>query len=556
MRIDEILVRRGLLTQEQMLRVRTNLASDRFDHAVVAQGLVDEEQMLRAFADELGTEFVDVRHCEVDRELLGEFPTSAVFRHKLLPLRRQNGQVIVATSDPFDLQALNELSALSGHALRPVLARREDLFQSIKQHLGVSGDTIDQLVAQKSGAAVELADALSPPTGELSEIAQTPSVVRLVNELLQEAIEQNASDVHIEPEQDGLVVRFRVDGILQIQPVPPEINQFYAAIITRLKIMAQLNIAERRLPQDGRIKLRMAGREIDVRVSVIPMLYGEGMVMRLLDRQQMIFDLSRVGMPAEMQLIFRQLIKLPHGIILVTGPTGSGKTTTLYSALHTIKSSTLKIVTIEDPVEYQAQGISQIQVASKIGLSFAAGLRSILRHDPDVILIGEIRDSETASSAIQAALTGHLVFSTLHTNDATAAFTRLIDMGIEPYLVASTVDGVLAQRLVRVLCKHCKESYLPDPEDLPADFPATFDRLWRPTGCRQCRNTGYAGRTGVYELWRSDAETRRLCIAQASSEQIREHAIRGGLVTLRQSGWQYVLAGVTSLDEVLRIAKD
>lgn len=321
--------------------------------------------------------------------------------------------------------------------------------------------------------------------------------------------------------------------------------------------MSHLNIAEKRLPQDGRIKLRVSGREIDVRVSIIPMMHGEGVVMRLLDKNRMQFSLKHVGMPPDIESVFRQMIELPHGIILVTGPTGSGKSTTLYSALNEIKSPDIKIITVEDPVEYQSDGISQIQVHQKIGLTFAAGLRSILRHDPDVILIGEIRDGETAQSAIQASLTGHLVFSTLHTNDAAGAFTRLVDMGVEPYLVASTVEGVLAQRLVRRLCPHCKEAYHPEAGEIPPDFPDdTYpEKFYRPRGCRQCRDTGYSGRTGIYELLKADVIIRRLCVERADTNQIADYARREGMVTLRQSGWQKVRDGVTSVDEILRITK-
>ncbi|MEZ6072299.1 MAG: ATPase, T2SS/T4P/T4SS family [Pirellulales bacterium] len=352
----------------------------------------------------------------------------------------------------------------------------------------------------------------------------------------------------------------RVDGLLQAQPVPPEINQFYAAIVTRLKIMSRLNIAEKRLPQDGRINLRVGGREIDVRVSVIPMLYGEGIVLRLLDKDRMAFDLETVGMTGELGTTFRSLIRRPHGIVLVTGPTGSGKTTTLYGALNEIKNVATKIVTIEDPVEYHTSGVSQIQVHSKIGLTFAAGLRSVLRHDPDVVLIGEIRDGETAEAAIQASLTGHLVFSTLHTNDAPSAFTRLIDMGVEPYLVASTLQGVLAQRLLRVLCTKCKRVSTPGPDDLPPDFPveqwkASGGDLFEPAGCRHCHGTGFAGRSGVFELLKTDDAVRRLCVDRADASQIRDYAIRHGMMTLRQSGWERVIAGLSSIDEVLRITE-
>src|SRR5262249_7394451 len=329
--------------------------------------------------------------------------------------------------------------------------------------------------------------------------------VKLVNEILVEAANERASDIHVEPEEAGLRIRYRIDGLLQTQTLPEAINRFQAAIISRIKIMARLNIAEKRLPQDGRIKMRVQGREVDVRVSIIPMIHGEGIVMRLLDKSRMEFNLANVGMLPDHYKLFRQLIDRPHGIILVTGPTGSGKSTTLYSALNEIKDEATKIITVEDPVEYQQPNISQIQVHAKIGLTFAHCLRSILRHDPDVILIGEMRDLETAESAIQASLTGHMVFSTLHTNDAPSAFTRLVDMGIEPFLVSSTVEGVMAQRLVRTICPQCKEEYKPHQEELPLDFVATMEKnnqetIWRGKGCRNCHQTGYRGRRGIFEM--------------------------------------------------------
>ncbi len=556
MDIASALIRRSLLRPDQVEQLRSRCGDRRLDQVAVELGMLDEQQALQVLAEELGMRFVDLNQVEIDRQLLRQFPTSTIFRHTLLPLRRDNGLVDVAVSDPFDLEGLDELRSLSGFQLRPVLAPKSEIEERIKQLLGVGGDTITELVSRAGEDDIELLEEIGDEAGELAEEAQAASVVRLVNQLLLEALAQKASDVHIEPQENRLSIRFRVDGVLRVQPVPPEINQFYSAIVTRLKIMARLNIAEKRLPQDGRIKLRVSGREIDVRVSVIPMLYGEGVVLRLLDRQGMVFDLQRVGMPPGVIETFRELISLPHGIILVTGPTGSGKTTTLYSALNEIKSPAIKIITVEDPVEYHLEGINQIQVHSKIGLTFAAGLRSILRHDPDVILIGEIRDSETAQSAIQAALTGHLVFSTLHTNDAPGAFTRLIDMGVEPYLVASTVEGVLAQRLVRILCPACKEPYEPDEAKLPPDFPRPVPRqLYRPRGCRQCRDTGYSGRTGVFELLRTDETVRRLCVERADTAQIRQHAVQHGMMTLRQCGWQKVLDGTTSVEEVVRITK-
>jgi len=556
MEIGELLLRKGLINSNQKDLAQQQSNGKRVDQVLIEMGLVSEEDTLKALADELGMRYIDLQQFEINLELLAEFPTTAIFRHSLLPLSRNNGRVIVATSDPFDLEALDELSSLTGLQLEPVLARKDDLIQLIKDNLGVGGDTIGEMISLQADDEIELLDDIGEIDGELAEMAQQASVIRLVNELLLEALDQQASDVHIEPQDNGLTIRFRVDGMLRVQPVPPEINHFYSAIVTRLKIMSRLNIAEKRLPQDGRIELRVAGREIDVRVSIIPMLHGEGVVLRLLDKGRMVFNLASMGMGPDMKSVFDKMITLPHGIILVTGPTGSGKTTTLYSALNEIRSPETKIITVEDPVEYHINGISQIQVHSKIGLTFSAGLRSILRHDPDVILIGEIRDYETAESAIQSSLTGHLVFSTLHTNDAASAFTRLIDMGVEPYLAASTVEGVMAQRLVRVLCTHCKVAYRPDPDDLPKDFPQPLPEvLFQKVGCRECRDSGYLGRTGIFELLRADDGIRDLCIERASSTHIRRRALENGMVTLRQSGWMKVLDGTTSVDEVLRVTK-
>ena len=555
--LEQILLRRGVLSANQLELVRDQASGRAVSDVAVEMGLTTSEAVLRALAEELDCDYVDLTDFSVDPELISRFPTTAIFRHSVLPLERQNGHAVVAVSDPFNLEALDELTALSGLPLRPALALRDDIVRLIKENLGVGGDTINQLVARRQEDEIELLEDVSDEIGETAGEAQAPSVIRLVNELLVEAIDQQSSDVHIEPTESGLTIRFRVDGLLRLQPVPPEIDHFASAIITRLKIMSHLNIAEKRLPQDGRIKLRVHGREIDVRVSIIPMVYGEGVVLRLLDRERMVFNLGGIGMPGPVRAEFNELIGLPHGILLVTGPTGSGKTTTLYCALNEIKNPTTKIITVEDPVEYHLDGLSQIQVHGRIGLTFAAGLRSILRHDPDVILIGEIRDGETAQSAIQASLTGHLVLSTLHTNDAPGAFTRLVDMGVEPYLVASTVEGVLAQRLLRRLCPKCREPFTPKVDELAPDFPVEQlpDTLYRPRGCRECREMGYSGRTGIYELLHNDPTIRRLCTEHASSGQIRDYALRQGMTTLRQSGWQQVIAGVTSIDEVLRITR-
>jgi general secretion pathway protein E/type IV pilus assembly protein PilB len=556
MEAGEILVRRGLIDPDQLEKSRQGVGEGtNVVNVAIDLGYVDEEVALRAMAEEVGLDFIDLTQTDVDLTLLETFPTKLIYRQNLFPVARSNGQLEVATSDPFNLYPIDEASAATGLSIVPLLASRSEIDKLIKRHLGVGGETVDNLIEQQSDHDVELLNDIETDGSELSEMAQEASVIRLVNEILMEALELRASDVHIESQADGLAIRYRIDGILHSQPVPPEINQFQAAIISRLKIMSRLNIAEKRLPQDGRMKLKISGRQVDVRVSIIPMIHGEGLAMRLLDKTAMVFNLQGLGMDPGLYEQFHELIKLPHGILLVTGPTGSGKTSTLYSSLLEIRDSTTKIITTEDPVEYQLEGINQIQVHSKIGFTFAHSLRSILRHDPDIVLVGEIRDQETAENAIQASLTGHLVFSTLHTNDAPSAFTRITDMGVEPFLVASTVAGVMSQRLVRVLCEHCKQPYTPDREDMPEDFPwdQLADRpLYAATGCRECRQVGYKGRLGIFELMTTNDDIRTLANSRASSWEMRKVAIESGMHTLRMDAWRKALAGQTSLDEVLR----
>ncbi|MGA2059279.1 MAG: ATPase, T2SS/T4P/T4SS family [Thermoguttaceae bacterium] len=559
MEAGEILLRKGLLDHRQLQRSReAQIDGTRLDQAAVQLGFLSEEKALRALGEEVGIEFVDLTETEIDLSLLKQFPLRFIHRENLFPIRQNNGTLVVATSDPFNLYPLDELSVATGMTVVPMLAGRAEIDKLIKTHLGVGSETIEGLIAQTDDR-IELLDQIETDGSELSQEAQEPSVVRLVNEILIEALESRASDVHIESMSTGIRVRYRIDGVLHPQPVPQEINRFQNAIISRLKIMSRLNIAERRLPQDGRIQLKVAGREVDVRVSVIPMIHGEGIVMRLLDKGAMDFSLSKLGMEDDLLKTFRELIRLPHGIILVTGPTGSGKTTTLYSALLEIRDDETKIITTEDPVEYQLDGINQIQVHTKIGLTFGNSLRSILRHDPDIVLVGEVRDLETAENAIQASLTGHLVFSTLHTNDAATAYTRLVDMGVEPFLVSSTVEAVMAQRLVRTLCKHCKEPYQPKREDLPTDFP--FDQLtpdtplYRHIGCRTCRHVGYTGRVGLYELLVTTQKIRELSHQGANSWSIAQAAVAEGMLSLRQDGWRKVLAGKTTVDEVAGVTK-
>jgi general secretion pathway protein E/type IV pilus assembly protein PilB len=403
--------------------------------------------------------------------------------------------------------------------------------------------------------------------------SQESTVVRLVNNILIEAIQSRTSDIHVETSEQEISIRYRIDGVLVPQHLAAELRENAVMAVSRLKVMANLDIAERRLPQDGRIALKVGGRDIDVRVSCIPSLFGDGIVMRILDKSSMKFSLRGLGMSAANYEIFSNLIRLPHGLVLITGPTGSGKTTTLYSALTTINKPGMKIITAEDPVEYRLEGISQIQINEKIGLTFVSLLRRILRHDPDVVLVGEMRDTETIEIALQAAMTGHLVFSTLHTNDAAGAYTRLLSQGIEPFLVSSCVDAVIAQRLVRNLCPHCKEAYDPEPDELPGDFPLQAlqggeqvairsvlkgvgdGQIYRAVGCAHCRNVGYRGRSGVYELLASTDRVRELVERNTTAWEIKRTAIEEGMLTLRMDGWRKVLAGETTVEEVVRVTR-
>ncbi len=559
MSVGEILLEKGKITPEQLqaaLSARKG-SGDRLERILVRMNFVGEREVLEILGEQLSMKVVDLNEEEVDVELLRKV-SKLVHKRGLVPLRPNgDGLLRVATSDPFDVYGLDELRMEIGQPVKPVLASDADIQQVIRRYFGVGGSTINEMVEEADdGDNVELLSDSVDENGDLMEMAQEATVVKLVNDIVSEAIRDRASDIHIEPYEKDLHIRYRIDGVLHTTNVPAQIRRFQAAIISRIKIMANLNIAEKRLPQDGSFKARVQNREIDFRVSVIPMAFGEGVVIRILDKQSVLHSLDTLGMAPETLATFNHLINLPHGIILVTGPTGSGKTTTLYAALNSIVSDELKILTLEDPIEYYLRGVNQVQISEKIGLTFARGLRAFLRHDPDVILVGEIRDKETAEVAINASLTGHLVFSTLHTNDAVTANTRLLDMGVEPFLVSSSLEGVLAQRLVRTICKHCKEEYEPDPATLPADFDIQPGQtLWRGRGCRECRQSGYSGRMGIYELLVVTPEIRELVVNRASATQLLDQARKQGLTLLREDGWRKVREGKTTPEEVLRVSK-
>jgi len=552
MSIVDLLLSKKLLSPEQLREAAALLESQglRLDQAIIQLGLLNERQVLEVMGECLRIPLANLSETVIDAETRQALPTKFIFRKRLVPISREDGALGVATSDAFDLSVFDDIRLLTGLQVKPFLATREDIEKLIKTHYGVGGDTIDEMVGTEvAGAGRPGAES----SEDLLEMAQEASVIKLVNEIIVEAIHERASDIHIEPYEHKLSIRYRIDGVLQQASVPPQIHQFQAAIISRVKILASLNIAERRLPQDGRINFQVGGRQIDVRVSVIPMLFGEGIVMRILDKASVLFTLTELGMDEPTYNCFKGLIDRPHGIILVTGPTGSGKTTTLYAALNAIVGPELKVLTVEDPVEYHLQGVNQIPVEQKVGMTFERGLRAILRHDPDVVMIGEIRDLETAHAAIQAALTGHLVFSTLHTNDAGSAPMRLIDMGVEPYLVSSTLIGAMAQRLVRKICPQCKRAGPVEPAKRPADFAALpGEVLWQGQGCEACRHTGYRGRSGLYELMvMSDAIADKI-MKRAPTFEVVQSARAGGMRLLREDGWCKVRAGTTTIEEVLK----
>ena len=519
--------------------------------SLVKLGLVTGRQMQEAIGRSLGIPAVDLRESPPDPEALSVIPAELAYRHQIVPLRLQDGTVVVATADPLNLEAFDDVRMVSGREVHPVLAEAAEIHRIVEEaymkemmEAAENGDV--QLIAEKE---IDAAD--------LERMAKEALVIRLVNTIIRQAVSERASDIHIEPFENEVRLRYRVDGVLTEQGAPAQ--RLLPAIVSRVKILSNLNIAEHRLPQDGRIALLVSGREVDIRVSIIPTLYGEAVVLRLLDQSQLAFELEELGMQEEQLAEYCEIINKHHGVVLATGPTGCGKTTTLYAALRRIYSPRKKIITIEDPVEYRLHGVNQIHVNPKIGLSFATGLRHIVRHDPDIIMVGEIRDQDTANIAINAALTGHLVFSTLHTNDAAGAITRLQDMGVEPYLIASSIEGVLAQRLVRRICPECREEYRPSAEWLGTIYRELDIRppeiLVRGTGCSACRYTGYAGRTAIYEVLPLNEHIRSMIIRRAAAGEIKREAILHGMATMRLDGWRKVIASETTIEEVLAVTQ-
>ena len=549
--------RAGLLDGPAADRARAFIGQGKpLEDALLAADGLSEETLLKYLAETFELPYVDLETQAPTKEFLATFPLRVLVHHNVLPIDEVDGVVRVATSRMSETAGVDELRLISGKPCSIALAPATEIQRAIRKLVGVGADTLQSLDAE---AGIQVIDTEGENDLDSSEAAHDASIIKFVNQILSEAIESRATDVHIEPFEDQLRLRYRIDGVLVEANVPASIRRFHAAIVSRIKILSHLDIAEKRLPQDGRIKLKLGGKEIDVRVSIIPMIHGEAVVMRILHRGTAMLGTKNLGMADRDRTLFDQVLEMPHGIVLVTGPTGSGKTTTLYAALSAINDVQRKIITIEDPVEYQLRGVNQIQVSAKTGLTFAAGLRSILRHDPDVVLVGEIRDRETAEIAVQASLTGHLVFSTLHTNDAPGAAPRLIDMGVEPYLVASSLEVVLAQRLVRVICEKCKEPLPADQQKRVRDQygeKVGNHELFHGKGCRACTNTGYRGRQGVFEMFAVSDEVRSLILSRAPSHELRKAAVKDGMKSLRDDGWRQVRAGRTTVDELIQNTKD
>jgi type II secretion system protein E len=512
-----------------------------------------EDLFTQRLAAALGWPYLDLPKLPIASEARNKIPTKIAFQYSILPSVVSDGTLQVVVSDPFDSAMMNAVRFDARMPVQFALAPKAEIEKALKKYYGVGAETLDEM---GEGEPLELEIANDK---EITEDDQEASVIKFVNQIIWEAFKDRATDIHFEPAEDELRIRYRIDGILHQTPMPPQLKRYQSALISRIKVMSGMNIAEKRLPQDGRINVRIKGEEIDIRVSTVPTVYGESVSLRLLTRGKIFLSLDKLGFaPAEENAI-REIIIKPHGIFLVTGPTGSGKSTSLYAFLSSINSVTKRIITIEEPVEYELKGINQIAVRPEIGLTFAMGLRHILRQDPNVVMIGEIRDQETAEIAIRASLTGHLVFSTLHTNDAPSAFTRLIDMGIEPFLVASSVEAVMAQRLVRTICKHCKTEQKVARDYLQRiGFPeADIDtaKVWHGAGCEECRQLGYQGRKGIYELLLVSEAIRPLIMNRSSATAIAQRAMEAGMRTLRNDGWIKVKGGETTIEEVLRVTQ-
>jgi len=557
--IGQMLIDEDLITSEQLeagLREQKK-SGDLICTALVKLGFIKEDKVFSLLSRQLNIPYIKLRDHDVDSLIIQRVPAKFASHYNIIPLEFKDNILTVAMANPLDIRTLDDVRLLLGLEVKGVLASEPDIDDAIRKYYGVGAETLERMVSDRSSSQEQLTME-TEKAEDLEALAEDASIIKFVNQILSEAIKEKATDIHIEPFAEALGVRFRIDGILYNINIPDTIKYFHPAIVSRIKIMAHLNIAERRLPQDGRIKIKINEEEIDLRISTLPTVFGEAVQIRILSSESFI-ELEKLGFTKDQLVILEDVIKKPHGIIFVTGPTGAGKSTTLYAALSKINTTSVKIITVEDPVEYQMRGINQIQVNAKIGLTFATGLRHILRHDPDVIMIGEVRDYETAEIAIRSALTGHLVLSTLHTNDAAGSVTRLLDMGVEKFLVSSSLECIVAQRLVRVICPKCKVpvkdkiTMLKQIKDIEID--STKVEIYEGKGCDECRFTGYRGRTSIHEILVVNEAIRDLILQNASSQQIKQKATLQGMRTLRQDGLLKVFQGITTISEVVRVTQ-
>ena len=551
-----ILKSAGIYSDEQLARIASHRAENpdmSLSEAAVKFGGSKEIEFLKAVGKVLGLETVDLEQHQPSPDALTRLPATAVYQYNVLPFRLDGVSMTVVSSDPFDTKAADGLRLVVGCPVKTVLAPREEVEKAIKKYYGVGADAIEKMIEDGRYSVDD--DLGTMAKIDVNEMGEEASIVRFVNQIIAEADHQGATDIHIEPQETELRIRYRIDGMLHKVDVPPQLNRLKSAIISRIKVMANLDIAEKRLPMDGRIGIRIGGQDIDIRVPTMPAAWGESISLRLLAKSGSFVKMSDLGFNDRDFAVVDKIIHRPNGIFLVTGPTGSGKSTSLYSFLHEVNKIDVRIMTAEDPIEYHMAGINQVQMQADIGMTFARALRAFLRQDPDIIMVGEIRDRETAEIAINASLTGHMVFSTLHTNDAAGAFPRLIDMGVEPFLIASAVAGVMGQRLCRRLCPNCRKEVPLDRKYYTLPYPAAKDTVFEPNGCDACTRTGYKGRRALFEVLDVDEDIEGAIVRRENATQIRNLSLAKGMKTLREDGWAKVFKGVTSVDEIIRVTE-
>ncbi|MCK4649171.1 type II secretion system ATPase GspE [bacterium] len=556
-KLEEMLVEKGVITSAQFTQAlaEQKRTGERLGRVLVNMGFLTERELIKFLGAQMEIPPINLDNYLIDPQIIDLVPQALAKRYILIPVFRSEDTLTVAMADPLNVFALDDLQARTKCKVTPAVASEADILRAIDQYYGIS-ESMEEVIKEASEEKFKMAEVEEVDLDKIEALAEEMPIIKLVNLIIMQAIKDRASDIHIEPERDKMRTRYRIDGILYEAPSPPKRLQL--AIISRIKIMAGMDIAEKRLPQDGRLRLRMRNKDIDLRVATLPTMFGEKVVLRILERAVTIVDLGKLGLLPEIRKRYEEVISRPYGIVLSTGPTGCGKSSTLYASLNKIKSTKTNIITIEDPIEYQIRLVNQVQTNPKAGLTFSSGLRSFLRQDPDIIMVGEIRDLETAEIAVHASLTGHLVLSTLHTNDAPTAFTRLVDMGVEPFLVSSSVTAVMAQRLVRTICPKCKEEYQP-PKEVLEELGLSKEKglkFYRGKGCGNCKNTGYFGRTAIFELLIPNEKIKDMVVKKTPATELRKEGLRAGMVSLREDGVSKIKKGITSVEEVLRVTQE